>query len=556
MKKLPYGISDFKAVQEEDYYLFDKTNFIPKLEQMGRYLFFIRPRRFGKSLFLSMIECYYDLKYKDNFEEIFKGTTILDNPTKERNSYHILRFDFSAIDSSRPRESMNEYCNIRLENFLHKYDLSLKFGENFMDNLNRVLTYFEETNKKIYLLLDEYDNFINKILISDQKDYEGYITDKEAIFKQFFTVLKVATGGVNAPLKKMFITGVSPMALFDVTSGYNIGMNITTNPIFNTMVGVTQGELDALIKFYNLEEMVDREVIKRWYNNYLFSEMAETTVYNTDMILYYINSFLINGYPPKELIDINVRSDYSKLRFLIYTNKKLNGNFETLQNLIYDNAVSISHIVDNFSALELTKAENFKSLMYYLGLATIESGGLKLKLKIPNETIKRIACSYIRDSLELEQIFTLNLDTFNDKLANFAQDGDLDVFHYLGERIKENSGIRDYIKGEDFVKTFCLAYLSLSNYFVARSEMELNKGFADIYLEPLNPYGTYAGLLEFKYIKRSDFSEALLAQKIGEAKEQLSRYSDDIIVKNLEKQGKKVKSVVIVFSGWEMVAVE
>jgi len=557
-KKLPYGISDFKRIQEEDFYYIDKTKYIENLENMAPYLFFIRPRRFGKSLLLSMLAYYYDLKYKDRFQEVFKNTYISEHPTKEANSYHVLRFDFSAIDSENPRDSMNSYCNKELEEFIRNYDLNIDLkSSSFISNLHNIISTFSTDNKKIYLILDEYDNFINKILISNQDDYKTYITDKEAIFKTFFTILKVGAGAENAPLAKMFITGVSPMALFDVTSGYNIGSNISTNPIFNSMVGVTEEELRDMISFYKLEDKVDLDVIREWYNNYRFSEDAENSIYNTDMILYYINHFLTNGKAPKELIDINVRSDYSKLRFLVYTDKQLNGNFNTLQTLIYENKITTDKIIDNFSALTLTQSENFKSLLYYLGLVTVDKiDGFDTILKVPNETIKRIMADYIKESLKLEEVFTLNIDKFNLKLKEFARSGDLDVFYYLGEQLKENSSIRDYITGESFIKSFCITYLSLSNYYTAQSEKELNKGFADIYLNPLNPYVTYAGLLEFKYIKRSEFTQEILEEKITEAKEQLKQYEKDSIITDIKNKGKKVKSVVIVFSGWEIVAVE
>jgi hypothetical protein len=256
-KKIPYGKSDFKDIKLRDMYYIDKTHYIEKLEMMPDYLFFIRPRRFGKSLFLSMLHYYYDLKYRNRFKEIFRGTYIVDNPTKEANSYYILRFDFSVIDSENPRESMNDYCNKALEEFVKKYDLNIEFtSDKFISNLNSIISTFSTENRHIYLILDEYDNFINKILVSNQSEYEKYITDKEAIFKTFFTVLKAGTGAENSPLKKMFITGVSPMALFDVTSGYNIGSNISTNPIFNSMIGVNQTELEEMVNYYNLKDTV------------------------------------------------------------------------------------------------------------------------------------------------------------------------------------------------------------------------------------------------------------------------------------------------------------
>jgi hypothetical protein len=238
---------------------------------------------------------------------------------------------------------------------------------------------------------------------------------------------------------------------------------------------------------------------------------------------------------------------------LIYTDKKLNGNFSVLQKLIYENSVPTNKIIDIFSALDLKKEENFKSLLYYLGLATIEPKGLRINLKIPNETIKRITIGYIRDSLELEKLFSINIENFNLKLQQFAKSGDTEVFKYLGELMRDSTSLRDYINGEFFIKAFYLCYLSLSHYYVIKSEPELNKGFADILIKPLHPLVTYFGLLEFKYIKRDEFTQSLLDKKIEEAKAQLEKYRDDEIVKELESQGKKLKSIVIVFSGWEMV---
>jgi hypothetical protein len=204
----------------------------------------------------------------------------------------------------------------------------------------------------------------------------------------------------------------------------------------------------------------------------------------------------------------------------------------------------------------LRNEENFKSLLYYLGLATIEPNGFDLLLKIPNETIKRIVISYIKDSLELEQIFKLNIENFNLKLQQFAKNGDIEVFRYLGEVMRESTSLRDYINGEFFIKAFFLCYLSLSDYFVAQSEAELNKGFADILLKPLHPLVTFFGLIEFKYIKRAEFSQDILSQKVTEAKKQLEKYKSDIITKEWLSKGKKLQTAVIVFSGWEMVYCE
>jgi len=257
------------------------------------------------------------------------------------------------------------------------------------------------------------------------------------------------------------------------------------------------------------------------------------------------------------MIDINVRSDYSKLRQIIYTNKKLNGNFETLQTLIAGDSVSVSNLVQDFSAFKLEEANNFKSLMFYLGLVTIKSRDLDLNLKIPNETVKRIDIDFLRDTLNLEKLFQLNSNKLEEYLKEFALEGSLQVFKYLAKMIKENSGIRDYIYKEQSVKSMYMAYLSLSPYYVVKSELELNKGFADILIKPFNPYVKFVGLLEFKYIKQSEKADKKTIKKLKkEAIEQLNSYEDDALVTQYTEQGVGLKKVVLIFHGWKMLVCE
>jgi hypothetical protein len=257
------------------------------------------------------------------------------------------------------------------------------------------------------------------------------------------------------------------------------------------------------------------------------------------------------------MIDINVRSDYSKLRSIIYTNKKLNGNFETLQTLIAGDSVSVSNLVQDFSALHLEKSNNFKSLMFYLGLVTIQNRELDLNLKIPNETVKRIDIDFLKDTLSLEKVFQLNTDKLEEYLKSFALEGSLEIFKYLALMIKENTGIRDYIYKEQSVKSMYMTYLSLSPYYIIKSELELNKGFVDILIKPFNPYVKYVGLLEFKYIKLTDKADKQTVEKLKlEAIEQLNKYEKDTLVMEHIDRGLGVKKVVLIFHGWEMLVCE
>ena len=551
MKKIPYGESDFRKIKLENFYYIDKTHFIPKIEMMPSFLFFIRPRRFGKSLFLNMLAFYYDIYYKDEFEEIFQETYILNNRTKEANSYHILKFDFSAVSTKGDiNDNFSFICNKDMQSFIRKYKLNIEINMDYPAYYN-LKTIFEEAKAlsiSIYVMIDEYDNFINNLLIHSQSDYKKLVSSKdEAIYKEFFKLLKAGTSDNGSAIKKMFITGVSPLAMYDVTSGSNIGTNITNEYLFNNAVGVTKEELQKIIDYYSLDmSSVD---IDAWYNHYKFNDYIKHTIYNTDMILYYVKSLILTKRPPRNLVDLNVRTDYSKLRYLVYTDNRLNGNFSILQKLFGNGFITTMEIKDSFSAFELKESSNFVSLLYYLGLVTIDKYYRgRYYLKIPNQTIQRIMAEYIQKAFNESKIFDIDLNEFKDTIADFAYDSSLGVFHYLANEIKERSKVRDYITGENFVKGFFVAYLGLSPYYAVLTEEERNKGFVDIYLKkaPNMEDNITEGLIELKYIPRSKFSEDKLDEYVKEAKKQLIQYSPQ----NSEM------GMVVVFKGWEMVYCE
>ena len=556
MKKIPYGISDFKRLKTENFYFIDKTHYIEKLENFpSSFMMFLRPRRFGKSLFVAILEAYYDIYFKDEFEAIFKDTYILNHKTKEASSYMVLRFDFSAIDIYNVEESFRYSLKLILQSFKERYNLEINFGnDNPISMFEDIFKYIKKHQLNLYIMIDEYDNFANRLFLNSQEDYLNIVTKKTAPFKQFFTTLKAGTSGNNAPIKRMFITGVTPMTMYDVTSGFNIGDNISLHHTFHNMVGFTQNELERILEDYKIKDKVSIEMLQEWYDHYNFSEDSSERLYNTDMILYFVNKFLPLHKPPREMIDINVRSDYSKLRSIIYTNKKLNGNFKTMQTLIGGESIAISNLVQDFSALDLIQENNFKSLLFYLGLITIKDRDLDLNLYIPNETIKRIDIEFLKSALELEKVFTINISKLEEEFKKFALQGELNIFKYLATQIKENTGIRDYIYTEQTVKSMYLAYLSLTPYYVVKSEEELNKGFADILLKPLNPYVEYVGLVEFKYIKRGDTPTAKVIESlVKDAQKQLDDYEQDELVVGFINRGLKLQKVVIVFWGWEMV---
>lgn len=554
MRRVPYGLTDFVRIRREDWYFVDKTRFIETLENdSDNYVMFLRPRRFGKTLFLAILDAYYNVEYQDDFDWLFKDTYIHQHKTKEAGSYYVLKFDFSVVDTMDVVDSFLYELELKSKSFVQRYHLNIELSENPLRTLITIIDYFTENrDKNLYILIDEYDHFANRLLLQDRRGYLDLITEKEAVFKQFFTILKAGTSGNNAPIKRMFITGVTPMTMYDVTSGFNIGKNISLNSAFNEMIGLAEDEVKEMMAYYDIPSQYF-ELMKEWYGSYQFSEKSKEKIFNTDMVFYFIGEYLKEDEPPKELIDINVRSDYSKLREVIYTNQRLNGNFETLKNLIAGDTIELQTIKRDFSGANFKDEDNFKSLLFYLGLVTIKEVTIDTILKIPNETIKRIDIDFLKESLELEEIFELNVSHLSKLLKAFALHGDLEVFKYLASEIKKNTGLRDYIQNEQTIKAMYLAYLSLTPYFVVKSELELNKGFADITLKPLNPYVDYFGLVEFKFFHKRNEKSNTIETLIADATEQLNRYEKDELVQNFIAEGKRLVKVVLLFRDYELV---
>ena len=571
IKQIPYGVSDFEILKKELYYYVDKTNYIFNLEELGRYLFLIRPRRFGKSLLLSMLESYYDIAKKDQFEEIFEGTAIKDNPTKERNSYLIMKLNFSEVNPALEFvEESFEKCNCNIFNdFIVKYqkffdqEFLERLNENkrFTDKLNALFSYAKRIGLKLYVLLDEYDNFANTILSSDGKDKYKDLTHGGGFFRYFFNVLKGGTTGSGAAISRLFITGVSPVTMDDVTSGFNIGSLISLEKEVNELLGLTEKEVKEMLRYYishglikKEEELYHYEMMSKWYNNYKFASAVQLRVFNTDMVLYYVKS-IIRGNIPDNLIDSNVKIDYKKLRHLMTLDKNLNGNFSNLESIIEHGEIK-SKIINSFPAEGLIKKGNFISLLYYFGLLTIDTVELDASvLKIPNLSVKSLYYEYFREALEDVEMFELSAGDFSQLLRDMALKGEWEqVFDYLAKQINNQTSVRDYLSGEKVIQGFLLAYLNIVDLFIIRSEYETNKGFADLYLEPfIAKYEgiNYSYLVELKYVKRED-DEKVIENKVREARDQLIKYEHDYIVQ--KTKGKtKLKKLILVFKGWELI---
>jgi len=417
------------------------------------------------------------------------------------------------------------------------------------------------------LLIDEYDNFANIILTTHGQAAYHELTHGAGFFRYFFNLLKGATSGQMSGLARLFITGVSPITMDDVTSGFNIGDNISLEPHLNEIMGFTQAEVEQILQHYALPLDMDecRPVLEEWYDAYRFAAHAETTLYNSDMVWHFVKQARSRGQLPDDMIDQNIRVDYNKLRHLLTIDRRLdggrglNGNFSLLQHII-DNGETSGSIVTGFPLEQVTARENFVSLLYYMGLLTfagVQQG--RSVLRIPNLTIKHLMYGYLRDGFADVDVFRIDMWHFSDLMHAMAYRGEWRaVFDFLAQEIEKQAAVRDYLDGEKMVQGFLLAYLNVTNYFLTWSERELGGGFADLYLEPFlvrYPDMQYGYLIELKYISKSAYSSALQAEQIEQASVQLAQYAGDARVAAVAPTV-TLKKLILVYKGWELVHYE
>ena len=592
MKRIPYGLTNYERIVQDNCYYVDKTMYLETIEKAGDYLFFIRPRRFGKSLFLAVLHGYYDVYYKERFDELYKGTWIHTHPTAERGSYLVLPFNFSAVDPAHDKidASFLNHVKGQAHSFVLEYSEYLgKEKDYFMeqikasrsgsDILSMIVKLCKETRQKLYVIIDEYDNFANTILTTSGKDAYEELTHGEGFFRSFFNILKTGTTGMKAPITRLFITGVSPVTLDDVTSGFNIGTNVSLEPGLNRMLGFTREDVIEMIDYYRVNGVITHpteyvlEIMTEWYGNYRFSPKDNVALYNPDMVLYFINRCILSNDIPDDLIDRNVRIDYGKLRHLNILDrgdiKTTNGNFSRLKQIIEEEEI-VSNLVTGFPVKRMTHAENFISLLFYFGLLTIKKTTVRDEesvLRIPNETIRRLFYDYIKEGYEEIGVFALDLYTYNRLMHGLAVRGEWEpLFKYICGLIRESMSLRDLITGEKSIQAFLNVYLGLSNLFIIHTEKELNKGYADIVMEPFT--AVYEGLkysyvLEIKYIKPEGKGKkkpakparGIIEKLKSEAEEQLHNYSiDEKFKRSMEKT--QVIKLVLIFYGSDLVYIE
>ena len=573
-KRIPYGMQNFEDVIKEDCYYVDKTPFIEQIEESNKYFFFIRPRRFGKTLTLSMLENYYDINKKDKFEEIFGKLYIGQNPTPEHNTYLIIHLNFAEVAAGLDdyKDGLDNHCRLVFNFFCDIYAHILPTGTkeglqqepDAVSKLRFLCQKCQEVGKKIYLFIDEYDNFTNMILAHEEHlmRYRNQ-THGEGYLRQFFNTIKGAAGNT---LGRVFVTGVSPVTMDDLTSGFNIGTNYSLSTDFNEMTGFTEEEVRKMLDYYGsvlpfnhtTDELI--KVMKPWYDNYCFAEerYGETTMYNSVMVLNFVDNYIRSEYQiPKKMVETNIRIDYDKLRMLIRHDKEFAHDASIIQQLVTQGFV-IGTLNENFPAERINDPDNFLSLLFYFGMVTID-GTYKGETKfiIPNEVVRDQMYTYLLDTYK-ENDLVYDRYSKGKLESKLAYDGQFKpYFEYIADCLKKYSSQRDKQKGEAFVHGFTLAMTSQNKFYRPISELDNDGGYADIFLSPLcdiykDMVDSY--IIELKYSK-SQTTDEQVKKLFEEASAQISRYADSDMVREAVKTT-KLHKLVVIYRGAEMVACE
>ena len=472
IKKLPYGKSNYEDLIKGNYEYIDKTQYIEKLENLyDSFIFFLRPRRFGKSLFTSVLENYYDINKKNDFEQLFKNTYIGKNPTPLKNSYYILKFNFSGLITETEESLLNSFNNacIRgINKFINSYNIDMKLNTNgypsdiFANFLNEVEF---KIDKSIYVIIDEYDHFANELL-SFKTDLFSDIVSKTGFVRKWYEVLKIGTESI---VSRIFATGVSAITLDSLTSGFNISTDITRQERFNEMMGFTEDEVRILIKRTIQDEKEIEKIIKEMkinYNGYLFAEHANKTLFNSDMVLYYLKNLEETGNPPIDLIDKNIASDYGKLGNMFELKDK-NSNYKVLDSILKGERITAS-ITSQFSLEKDFDEDDFKSLLFYLGLLTIDKPRIsRVILKTPNYVIKSLYYDFFAKKLRENIDYELSVSEIKEALEDIALDGDNTRLVKVVEKTLNKLSNRDYITfNEKYIKLIFLTYCYLSKIYL------------------------------------------------------------------------------------------
>ena len=568
-RHIPYGISSFRQVREENKYLVDKTMYFEQMELAGNFLFLVRPRRFGKSLFLNMLEAYYDINERDNFDKLFAGLYVAGHPTEYRNKYQVMHLDFSRVgsDVETLKEDFNSYLTGKCKAFVWKYAsfypqgfvddvLQGKTGEDMLNSINNAA---QMVGCRLYLIVDEYDNFTNNVL--NIKGHEAYhaLTHGTGFYRGVFKLFK-------GMFDRIIMLGVSPITLDDLTSGYNIALNITMDRRFNQMLGFSEDDVRQMIRYYKevgaiRPDLAEDDIIadiKPWYDNYCFAKDSfgkEPSMFNSDMVCYYMSNLIGTGQRPEELIDPNTMTDYGKLKRLIRIDKTEGKRLDIIHDIAEKGFIK-ARLVSHFPAERMMEFGNFISLLYYYGMLTIGGTvGERLRLIIPNNNVRLQYYQYMLD--EYSSIHSVDISELDNAFDEAALDGDWrPLIDFICKAYHDTTAVRQLIEGERNLQGFMNAYLTLTNYYLVAPEMEFSHGYCDFFLLPnyaAYPMVRHSYILELKYLK-TDATEAEAERQWTEAVEQVKAYAADPKLQSM-LHGTQLHAIVVQIKGYETIKI-
>lgn len=564
VKRIPYGVSDYRRVIQENMYYVDKTAYIQLLESTADFVFMIRPRRFGKSLFLSMMRYYYGVEYKDDFDRLFGQTWIGQHPTPTHNTYQVLELNFSMASAplDKLEQRVNEHISLRVNFFLSRYKsyydpqkVEMVMNETSAGKKLEALSGMaQELEIPLYLIIDEYDNFTNVVLSEHGEETYHQLTHASGFFRDYFKLFK-------GTFTRIYMTGVSPVTLDDLTSGFNIGWNASNDPELNAMLGFKESDVRQMMEYYQEAGRLNGDIsqlleeMKPWYDNYCFSKecVNNEKLFNTVMVLYFMQHLVINKRKPEEWVDKNVNTDYAKLRMLVDIDRdNMHSERQSFIEEVMTRGQVQFDLQTSFPAQHIMKNDNFKSLLYYFGMLTITGSGFGgVKMGIPNECVRQQYYSYIKDYYGTTDWVDFNV--LSSEFVEFAQGNWQRYMEATARLFRSNTSVRSFIRGEATLQGFYYGIFGLMKAFIMRPELEMNKGYCDLFLIPnhiLFPGEIHHSyLIELKYAKPTDTDERV-RELAEEGRAQLRQYSDDQLAE-LTAHDVKLHRLLLVYRGWD-----
>jgi Predicted AAA-ATPase/PD-(D/E)XK nuclease superfamily len=576
MSIIGYSEADFKTLITEKKLYIDRTSYIQKMEnQSNKNLIFVRPRRFGKSLWLSILQYYYGIEHKNKFETLFGHLEIGKNPTLLRNTYLILRMQFAGIDVETDLSTFQGFkANVRTGILTCMSNYSTYFSKEEMDNVEALETpadmmqsFFRLHKEKkiphsIYILIDEYDQFANELLSLDAERFQDII-GRTGFVRKFYEMIKNAAN--EGIVNRFFATGVSPLTVDALTSGFNISSSLNHEIEFHDLMGFYQEEVaDIMRKVGATEANLPKvlAVLKDWYNGYLFHEDATERLYNSDMIMYFASHYEKRQTYPRRMLDANIATDYTKVK-KIFNIQQREQEFIPILKELTSEGILTAELTDFFNLEKAFSESDLISLLFYMGWITIkgESEGL-CTFQIPNRVIQELYYDYFVDIIDREYGLVSSVPKIQTALISLSKNNNPQPFlDLIKALIDKDLSLRDAQNfNEKHLKMLLIPYLSLSTSHYVVSEPEWENLYPDIVLfKRPNVETRYNFLIELKYIKKTDANkkdeltkEPILKKVAREAREQLQSY----IATENAKRIPNLKAWLLILVGREWLVVE